>query len=172
MTGLILWFCGLKSQSLACQAIRRPNFNAVPDGDPVLPQGSRSGGRVHSKAVRLGLFESQMRQAGKFTSVSEDARTSLVRDMFGKLNAVATSCGMHISQNLVVFRAADGTMEPYDYTSRASQTRSRQNSVGVYSHVRAQRDALKNLLQEKPIKHAIVSRFYIACQSFSQMLNC
>eukprot|EP00435_Cladocopium_sp_Y103_P043741 s714_g12.t1 len=145
------------------KALERPNVNVLQDADPALPQGSRSGGRMHSKAIRLGLFESQMRQASKVSSVSSDMRTSLVRDVFGKLNAVATSCGMHISQNLVVFRAADGTMEPFDYTNDAGHTRSRQNSIGVYSHVHAQRDALKNLLREKPFKHAIVSRFYPAC---------
>ena len=118
---------------------------------------ARSSGPTHSQAIKLGIIKSRVAAANKLANVQEDNKVALVRNVFGKFNAVATAAGMHVSQNMVLFRAADGSVEAYDYAAETSTGMSRQRSIGIYSHMIAQRDALATFLQRRPSNHAIAS---------------
>ena len=118
---------------------------------------ARSSGPTHSQAIKLGIIKSRVAAANKLAMVQEDSKVALVRNVFGKFNAVATAAGMHVSQNMVLFQAADGSVEAYDYAAETSTGMYRQRSIGIYSHMIAQRDALTTFLQRRPSNHAIAS---------------
>lgn len=120
---------------------------------------SRSSGTTHSQAIKLGIMQSRVAAANKLANVQEDSKVALVRNVFGKFNAIATAAGMHVSQNMVIFRAADGSVEAYDYAAETSTGMHRQRSIGIYSHMIAQRDALTTFLERRPSNHAIASGF-------------
>ena len=117
----------------------------------------RSSGEAHGKAVRLGIMKARIATAGSLSVAMSSDKVDLIRNVFGKFNAVATSCGMHISQNMVLFRQSDGSVAPFDYASETSAAMLRQKSIGIFSHLFAQQDALARFLKANRPRHAIVS---------------
>lgn len=122
---------------------------------PSLPWKCFSSGSTHGSAVKLGILKSRMATASVLNQESQNKKVTLVRNVFGKFNAVCTAGGIHISQNLALFRGADGGVSSYDFTSEISRGMSRQRAIGIFSHMIAQRESLKRFLVSKDFSHAI-----------------
>ena len=135
------------------------------DGDPVelqeVPARSWSSGPAHSAAIRLGQLKSKLKTAAELSATIDNDKMDLVRNVFGKFNATIASSGLSSSQNLALFSSGSGCVNAFDFTSKISQSMSRQKAVGIYSHITSQRDALSSFLTSKPVKHAVVTQIIL-----------
>ena len=117
----------------------------------------RSSGATHGAFVQLGLYGRQVNQLKALSEVRDDDKLSLVRSVFGDFQKAAVRGGLHVSQNLVLFRNQAGVLGGYDFASEAHQSMSRQEHIGIHSHISATGNALKKFVSAEECKHAIVS---------------
>ena len=80
-----------------------------------------------------------------------------MRNVFGDFQKAAVKGGIHMSQNLVLYPDGAGSFCGFDYSSDVHRAMSRQQGIGIYSHVVAARDALHRFIQDGSCKHAIAS---------------
>ena len=137
------------------------DFSAKENQDERIPR-ARSSGSAHSAFVQLGLHKRQVKQLSLLSYARDDDKMNLVRNVFGEFAKSAVKGGVHISQNLVLYSDPSGDLGGFDYASDAQRAMSRQQNIGIYSHIAATRTALERLLSSHSTKHAIDSRIYRA----------
>ena len=125
------------------------------ESQPVLVH--RSAGQSHSASIKLGILKSAVRRAAKMQEVATNDKSTLVRSVFGKFNAIATARGVQFTQNLALFTSVDGGVEAFDFNSDFHGTSNRDRAVGIYSYVEAQKTALNKFLEAENPVHAIVT---------------
>ena len=134
------------------------DFSTKENQDVPIPR-ARSSGSAHSAFVQLGLHKRQVKQLSVLNYARDDDKLNLVRNVFGEFAKSAVKGGVHISQNLVLYSDPGGDVGGFDYASDAKRSMSRQQNIGICSHMAATGAALERLLKgSRSPKHAIVSR--------------
>ena len=130
-----------------------------------------SRGPVHGAFIQRGLQSKKLLELSALAAASSDEKLSLVRNVFGDFQKAAVKGGLHISQNLVLYLDGAGSYNGFDYSSDIHRAMSRQQGIGIYSHVVAVRDALQRFIKDGSCKHAIASRLYCSTYTVSGIMS-
>lgn len=135
---------------------RRPD-SQEPNAD-VANEEDATEKELRSLRIKAGLRRKQSLTEDKLNSLEQDAQQRIARIAFGDWAAGSKGTAARYSEDFSYFEDERGNLQGYSTTSRCDSQVFRAKSVGVLSHLQAQKTALLDWLGNQAKSHVILTR--------------
>ena len=113
---------------------------------------------LRSLRIKAGLRRKQSMTEEKLNSLEQDMQQRIARVAFGGWAAGSKGTAARYSEDFSYFEDEQGNLQGYSTTSRVDSQVFRAKSIGVLSHLQAQKNALLEWLGNQAKSHVILTR--------------